>query len=175
MPWEIDPHYTSVEFSVKHLMIAVVKGRFPQVSGTFHLDPQHPTTSWVKAQIKMDSIYTGFPQRDAHLRSADFFEAVKYPISTFESTEVKPVNSNSFLVQGNLSLHGVTRPVQFQAVYTGMNRDPYTEAYHAGFAASTTINRRDFGITFNQINKEGIILIGYDVLIEIHLEAAFLG
>lgn len=170
MVWEIDPFHSLVEFSTKHLMITVVKGRFPEVHGTIHLDPKCPEKSWVKAHVKTTSITTGVPQRDAHLRSADFFEVARHPTITFESTKVELVGQNRCLLYGNLSIRGVTRVVQFRAEYTGRSQDQFTDAWRVGLFAATVIDRRDFGMMFDQV-KTGIALVGYQVLIEINVEA----
>ncbi len=173
MAWEIDPFHSTVEFSATHLMINAIKGRFSEWGGTIHFDPQRPENSWVKARVSTASIWTGVAQRDAHLRSAAFLEVVRYPTMIFESTHVELVDRNRGIVSGNLSLHGVTRPIAFHAEYTGINRDSLTDAWHAGVQATTTIDRRDFGMTFDQINA-GVILVGYKVHIEIHAEASLI-
>ncbi len=170
MSWEIDPFHSLVEFSTKHLMIATVKGRFPEVHGTIHLDPKHPEKSWVKANVKTASITTGVPQRDAHLRSADFFEVTRYPTIAFESTKVELVGQNRCFLYGNLALCGVVRVVQFRVEYTGRSQDQFTDAWRVGMYAATVIDRRDFGMMFDQV-KTGIALVGYKVLIEVNAEA----
>ncbi|MBO0795191.1 MAG: YceI family protein [Ktedonobacteraceae bacterium] len=171
MAWEIDPMHSTVEFSVRHLMINTVKGHFPNVRGTIHLDTKYPELSWVKAQVEAASISTFAPQRDAHLRSADFFEVARYPTITFESTLIKPVSPNRCYLNGNLSLHGQTRPVTFAVEYTGHNRDMYTDAWRIGLSAVTVIDRRQFGITYNPEYVGGGLIIGNEVRIEIHVEA----
>ncbi len=162
MSWEIDPTHSVVEFSVVHLMISTVKGRFSDVSGTLHLDPKEPEKSWVKA-----------PQRDAHLRSADFLDVSRFPNITFESTRVKLLDQHSSLVEGNFCIRGISRPVTFQVKYTGRNQDLLTGAWRIGLTARTNIDRRDFGMTFNQGTAESL-LISYQTHIEIHMEAVWL-
>jgi polyisoprenoid-binding protein YceI len=174
MAWEIDRFHSLVEFSVQHLKVATVRGRFTEVQGTIELDPQNPERSWVKAQIITNSIHTGAPQRDVHLRTADFFEIAKYPTIGFESTQVKHIDKNRFIVGGNLSLHGIKRPVQLRAIYTGISQDMLTEAWRVGLRANTVIDRRNFGMTFNQ-NKAGVILVGYEIYIDIIIEAVMVG
>ena len=173
MAWEIDPAHSLVEFSVAHLMISVVKGRFMDLSGSMYLDPQRPENSWVKVVVKSDSIQTGVPQRDAHLRSADFFSVAKYPTITFASTNVEVVDQNHSMLTGNLSLLGVTRSVPFRVEYRGLNRDPLTSAWRVGMCATTTIDRRDFGMTFDQQNG-GVFLVGYRIHLEINAEAVLM-
>jgi polyisoprenoid-binding protein YceI len=170
MLWKIDPFHSLVEFSVQHLKISTVKGRFTEVHGTLNLDIQHPEQSWVKAQIATNSIHTGASQRDAHLRSADFFEVAKYPTITYASSQVKAAEQNRSLVAGELSFHGVTRPVPLQVMYTGNGQDPMTDAWRVGLHGAATIDRRDFGISFNQ-EKGGISLIGYEIRIYMTIEA----
>ncbi len=173
MAWEIDPTHSLVEFSVAHLMISVVKGRFMDLGGSIYLDPQRPENSWVKVAVKSDSIQTGVPQRDAHLRSADFFSVAKYPTITFASTNVELVDQNHSMMTGNLSLLGVTRSVPFRVEYRGLNRDPLTSAWRVGMCATTTIDRRDFGMTFDQ-QTGGVFLVGYRIHLEINAEAVLM-
>ncbi len=170
MAWEIDPSHSSVEFSVVHLMITNIKGRFPEVSGTIHLDPKKPKNSWVKAKVQAASVQTGVPQRDAHLRSADFFDVSKYPTISFESTEVKLVDEHRCYLNGNFSLHGVTQVMSLQAGYTGVSQDLLTDAWRVGLFARTTIDRREFGMTFNQSKGENLLL-SYKVWLDINVEA----
>jgi polyisoprenoid-binding protein YceI len=173
MAWEIDPFHSLVEFSVSHLMISTVKGRFNHLRGTIHLDPKYPENSWVKAQIKSESIFTGVSQRDAHLRSADFFDVSRYPTINFESTRVNVVDSHRCLLDGNLSLCGETRPATFQVIYIGQAQDPTTNAWRVGLAALTSIDRREFGMVFNP-EAMGAVVIGYKIRIEANVEAVLM-
>lgn len=174
MSWEIDPFHTLVEFSVVHLMINIVKGRFREVHGSIFLDTQHPENSWVKAQVNTASIDTGVAPRDGHLRSADFFDVVKYPLITFESTSVQQTGEMTSIVTGNLCLHGVTRPVSFQAKFTGYVRDPETGGWRIGLSATTTIDRRMFDMHFSRL-VEGVALVGNEARVELHIEAVQMG
>jgi polyisoprenoid-binding protein YceI len=171
MFWEIDPFYSLVEFSVWHLMINIVKGRFKEVHGTIQLDPKHPEESKVKAQVSAASIDTGIAPRDGHLRSADFFEVAKYPMITFESSSIQQVGAKNALVTGNLTLHGITQAVQFQAELTGNMRDPDTGIWRIGLSAVTTLDRRTFNIQFQQPNSKNTVVIGNEVRIMLHIEA----
>src|SRR5579859_6261043 len=155
---EIDPFHTLVEFQVRHLMITVVKGRFIDMHGNINIDPNHLEASKVTTVINAASIHTGAPQRDAHLRSADFFEVIKYPTITFVSTQIQSAGQNRFLMNGNLSVHGVTRAVSLRVGYMGRTQDFTTQAWRMGLHAETLLDRRDFGITYNQ-NQAGIDLI----------------
>jgi len=171
MLFRIDPLHSLVEFSVQHLKISLVKGRFPEVRGDIVLDPQRPEDSSINAEVATASISTGAPQRDAHLRSADFFDAATYPSITFTSTEVKMADKTNCWLNGNLSLHGVTRPVVFQVTYTGVNQDPLSGAWRVGLFATTQIDRREFGMNFGPRIAEGIAVVGNEARIDIHVEA----
>jgi polyisoprenoid-binding protein YceI len=173
MIWEIDRFHSLVEFAVQHLNVATVRGQFTEVHGTIDLDPQQPERSEVKAQIMTGSVHTGAAQRDVHLRTADFFETSLYPTMAFESTAVKHLDSNRFIVEGNLTLHGVTRRVQLRTIYTGSGQDMLTDAWRIGLRAKTIIDRRDFGMAYNQ-DKAGVILIGNEVEIDIIIEAVLM-
>lgn len=170
MAWEIDPFHTLVEFSVVHLKINIVKGRFKEVRGSLHLDIQHPENSWVKAQVNTASIDTGVSARDGHLRSADFFEAVKYPTILFESTSVEQTGETTGIVTGNLTLHGVTRAVTFQAKFTGYTRDAETRGWRVGLTATTVVDRRNFDMYFNN-RVEGVAMVGNEARIKLYIEA----
>jgi polyisoprenoid-binding protein YceI len=167
---DIDPFHSLVEFQVKHLMITVVKGRFTDIHGNIDLNPKHLEASAIKAIINTASIHTGVPQRDAHLRSADFFEVVKYPMIAFSSTRIHTTGQDRCLMDGNLSLHGVTKSVSLRVMYRGRSQDFTTKAWRIGLYADTMLDRRTFGITYNQSNA-GIDLIGNEVYITINLEA----
>jgi polyisoprenoid-binding protein YceI len=170
MIFEIDPLHSLFEFSVKHLMISIIRGRFSEVDGTIDINTQNLMLSWIKAQARIDSIYTGVARRDAHLRSADFFDSSNYPYITFESKQVRSSDPNSGFVDGILTLHGISQPVSCRVSYLGQCRDPLTNAWRIGLAAITIIDRRAFGMQFNRI-EQGIALIGNEVQIEIHIEA----
>jgi polyisoprenoid-binding protein YceI len=170
MSWEIDPYNSLIEFSARHLMIATIKGRFNDVHGTIELHSQYPERSSVTAQIQTDSLNTGMAQRDAHLRSSDFFEVTKYPLISFKSTRIKVVGQNRAIIEGDLSLHGVTKSISLQTTYTGANPDPFTDAWRIAMHAVTVFDRRNFGMTFKQDYK-GITVIGYETRIELHIEA----
>ena len=172
MYWDIDPYNTLVEFSVKHLMINVVKGRFNEVQGSIYLDTQEPENSWVKASVNTASLSTGSEQRNMHLRSADFFDTEHYPIITFESTRVRRIGVQSGVVIGNLTIRGITHTVSFQTDFNGYARDPFSDGWRLGLLSVATIDRRMFGMHFNQVFDSGISLVGYDTRIELCIEAA---
>ncbi|HET8657275.1 MAG TPA: YceI family protein [Longimicrobiaceae bacterium] len=170
--WAIDPTHTTVEFSAKHMMITTVKGRFGQVKGEITLDADNPNESSVEAEIDAASIDTRTEQRDAHLRSADFLDVGNYPTITFKSTRVEGATrqqGEEFEVTGNLTIRGTTREVVLNAVYDGMGKDPWG-GERASFSASTKIDRRDFGLTWNQALEAGGILVGNDIKISIEVQ-----
>lgn len=166
--WAIDPAHSNVEFAVKHLMIATVKGRFAEVSGTLHLDEAQPEQSVVDVRIGAASIDTRQPDRDAHLRSADFFDVENHPAITFKSTRVTRVG-DEYRVDGDLTIHGATRPVSLRVNEEGRTRDPWGNE-RVGFSATTKINRKEFGLTWNQVLETGGIAVADEVKISIDLE-----
>lgn len=169
--WEIDAAHTLVEFTVDHLMINVVKGRFDEVQGKIHLDTRQPENSWVRAVVNAASISTGIAQRDEHLRSPDFFDTQRYPTITFESTRVRRTGPKSGTVTGQFTLRGITRTVSFQTEFSGYARDPLTNKWKMGLVAVGLIDRRMFDMRFHQVVDAGIAVIGHEARIEVHLEA----
>ena len=172
MAWEIDPTHSQVVFSVKHMMISTVKGHFNVLSGHLHIDEENAANSWVDAQVDATSIDTRDAGRDGHLKSPDFFDAEKYPNITFKSTKVEHVEGDEYKVAGDLTIHGVSKPVVFKAEYAGQGKDPWGGT-RAGLTVTGKIDRRDFGLTFNQNLETGGVLVGNDVKIEIDLEAIY--
>jgi len=168
MAWEIDPAHSEVLFSVKHAMITTVRGHFNVISGYLHIDEQNPENSWVDAQADTASINTRDERRDGHLRSADFFEAEKYPTITFKSKKVERTGDNEYNVIGDLTMHGVTKEVLFKAEYSGQGKDAYG-MQRAGLSAKTRVNREDWGLTWNAALEAGGVLVSKDVNIEIDL------
>ncbi len=170
MAWEIDPAHSEAQFAVKHMMFTTVRGHFNVLSGHLHIDEQHPENSWVDAQVDAASVDTRSDYRDNHLRSADFFDVEKYPTLTFKSNKVEHVKGNEYNVLGDLTMHGVTKPVLFKAEYAGKGKNPFGKVV-AGLSAKTKINRKDFGLNWNQALESGGVLVSDDVTIEIDLEA----
>jgi polyisoprenoid-binding protein YceI len=144
--WAVDPVHSEVSFVVRHMMVSKVRGRFDKFDATF-VTAEDPRQSTVTAQVDLSSINTGQEQRDAHIRSADFFEVVKYPEMTFVSTAIKP-DEEGFILEGDLTLKGVTKSVTFTLELNGFGPDAYGGT-RAGFSATTQINRLDFGVAFN--------------------------
>ncbi len=170
MAWQIDNTHSQVTFSVRHMMVTTVKGQFNVLSGKLEIDEQHPENSWVEAEVDAASIDTRDERRDGHLRSPDFFDAANYPTITFKSTKVEAVGDHEYRVSGDLTLHGVTRQVTFDAEYSGQLKDPYG-MQRAGLSAKATINRKDFGLSWDQALESGGVLVGDKVTIEIDLAA----
>lgn len=168
--WQLDPAHTLVEFAAKHLMITTVKGRFTDVSGTIHMDEANPAASSVDAVINAGSIDTRTDQRDAHLKSADFLEVERYPEITFKSTNVERAGDGQYRVTGNLTIHGVTKQVVLDVHDEGRTKDPWG-GERAGFSATTRIDRRDFGLTWNQVIESGGVVVSNEIRITIEVEA----
>ena len=167
--WSVDPAHSSVEFAVRHLMITTVKGRFTEVEGTVVLDEANPAASSADITVQVASIDTREAQRDAHLRSADFFDTEKYPTLTFRSSGVRDVSADGFKLVGDLTIHGVTREVALDVVHEGRARDPWG-GERAGYAATTKIKRSDFGLTWNQLLETGGLAVSDDVKISLDVE-----
>lgn len=172
MAWEIDAAHSQVTFSVRHMMISTVKGQFKVISGHLHIDEQTPANSWVEAQAETASIDTRDANRDGHLSSPDFFDAEKYPVITFKSTNVEHVRGNEYRVTGDLTMHGVTKPATFHAEYNGTGKDPWGQQ-RAGLTATTKINRKDWGLNWNQALETGGVLVSEEVKVEIDLSSVY--
>jgi polyisoprenoid-binding protein YceI len=166
--WQLDPAHTHVEFSVKHLMIARVKGRFAGVTGTVEMGAD-PAASTVDVVIDAASIDTREAKRDAHLRSADFFDVERFPTIAFRSREVRPTGAGDFSVVGDLTIRDVTREVTLEVTDEGRGTDPWGGA-RAGFSATAEIDRRDFGLTWNQALEAGGVLVGNEIRISLEVE-----
>jgi polyisoprenoid-binding protein YceI len=166
--WVIDPVHSEVGFSVRHLMLSKVRGRFAKFEGRI-VTPENPLDATVEATIELSSIDTNNPDRDAHLRSADFFDVDQNPVMTYRSTAVREVN-DGFLVEGELSLHGITRPVSLALQLEGiLESSPFGDT-RVGFSATTEINRSDFDINFG-IADAGNVGLGDKVQIALEIEA----
>lgn len=170
--WNLDPAHAVAEFKVKHMMISNVKGQFAKVTGTLTLDESDLTKSRVEATIEAATIETRDAQRDAHLKSADFFDVEKFPTLSFKSTRTTRVGDGELAVEGDLTIHGVTRKAIFAVEGpTPATKDPWGNA-RVGISATTKINRKDFGLTWNSALETGGILVGEEV--SITLEAEFI-
>jgi polyisoprenoid-binding protein YceI len=167
--WEIDPAHSSIEFSVKHMGIANVKGRFTDFQGTIEVG-EDAWSAKARGTVKVASIDTGDEKRDEHLRSADFFDVDKFPQMTFESTRVEPIDDDSTRVFGNLTMHGVTREIKLELIFQGTDTDPWGNE-RAGAEIVSCLLRNDFDMQFNQALGSGNMLVGDKVSITIDLSA----
>ncbi len=171
--WTLDATHSSVELAVKHMMFTTVRGRFKDVKGTIVVDEANPANSNVNVEIAAATLDTGVADRDAHLRSADFLDVETHPTLTFRSKRVEGSFANEgdkFRVIGDLTIRGVTKEVVLDATYEGTGVDPWGGT-RAGIRATTKIDRREFGLTWNQALETGGILVSNDVRIEIELQA----
>lgn len=167
--WQIDPAHSNVEFAVKHLMISTVRGRFGDVSGTVTSDGTTPAGSHVVARLGAGSIDTRQAQRDQHLVSADFLDVEHYPEITFVSTTITPTGDDEFTITGDLTIRGVSRQITLEATSEGRGKDPWG-GERAGFSATGKIDRRDFGLTYNQALETGGVVVGNDLKLTIDVE-----
>lgn len=167
--FNIDPAHTSVGFAVRHLMITKVRGRFPAVTGTISVPSGSDVPEAVDVTIDGSSIDTREPQRDEHLRSADFLDVGVYPSITFRSTKITGT-PEAFKIYGDLTIHGTTHPVVLEATFEGRANDPWGNL-RAGYEAHATISRKDFGLTWNQMLEAGGVAVGDEVRIELGIEA----
>jgi polyisoprenoid-binding protein YceI len=168
--WQIDAAHTNVEFSVRHMMIATVKGRFSDVYGSIIADPDDPASGSVDVTINTASLDTGNDMRDKHLRSGDFFDAERFPNIRFTSTSITTAGNGRFRVTGDLTIRDVTRAVTLDAEFYGVHPDPYGGA-RAGVHVSAEIDRTEFGLTWNQAIEGGGVVVGPKVKIALDIEA----
>lgn len=167
--WTIDPSHTRIGFSARHAMVTTVRGQFTQFEGTAHIDSANPANSKVSVAIKGESIDTGNADRDAHLRSGDFFENETYPDVTFVSTSVER-DGEDWAVTGDLTIKGVSKPVTVVFEPNGTAKDPFGNT-RAGFEGTATINRKDWGISWNAALETGGVLVSDKVKLEFDVSA----
>ncbi len=167
--WIIDDSHSLIHFTVRHMMISKVRGRFDRFSGTIAADEQNPANSAVNVQIEAASINTRDAKRDAHLTSPDFLDVVRYPYITFVSKRIEVLDESHGRITGDLTIRGVTREVTLDVEYNGQARSPWGTV-SAGFHAHTTINRKDWGLTWNMALETGGVLVGDEVEIDIEVE-----
>jgi len=168
--WKIDPAHSSAEFKIRHLMISNVKGHITGITGDLTEHATDASLSSIEATLDVGTVNTNDAQRDGHLKSADFFDAEKYPKITFKSTKVEPKGPGEYAVSGDLTIHGVTKPVTLAVEGpTPPQKDPWGNT-RIGLAATTKINRKDFGLTWNAALETGGIMVGEEVHIAIELE-----
>lgn len=166
--YKVDLDHTSVGFKIRHLL-SNVQGNFREFEGTVDYDPAKPQDMKVEATVKAASIDTNVAPRDKHLRSKDFFDVEKFPTLTFKSTKFTPEGENKGKLEGNLTIHGVEKPVAFDVEIHGVAKDPWGNI-RAAATATTKINRKDFGLTWNQAVETGQLLVGEEVLITLEVE-----
>jgi len=167
--WQLDPYHTQVEFSAKHLGMMTVRGQFTEVSTTGDIDPEHPENSSVEATISTASIRTNNEARDNDLRSSNFLEAEKYPTIHFKSTGITPAGPDHYTLTGDLTIKGNTRPVALQVTKYGEFNDPGMMGHRIAYSATTKINRKDFGLSFNAI-LDGRLVVSEEIQIQIEGE-----
>ena len=168
--WEVDSAHSSIDFSVRHMMISRVRGTFHDFEATVEADPNDLTTADIQVSVDVASIDTRNEDRDNHLKSADFFEVEKYPKMTFQSTNIVKKGGSEYDLTGDLTLHGVTKPVTFSATFEGVAKDPWGNEV-AGLSAKGKIKRSDFGLTWNNTLETGGVLVGDEVDISLEIEA----
>lgn len=180
--WIFEPGHTAAEFSARHMMVSNVRGHFKNVEGKLEVDPDDPTDVAVEATINAKEIWTGEPNRDAHLRSADFLDVDNYPEITFKGQDAVFISENEFQLTGDLTIRGVTRGVTMDIRYLGQWDTPFWEdgvdkgpLKRAGFSARTRINRHDFGVSWNDTLDKGGVVVSDDVDITIDVEALLEG
>jgi polyisoprenoid-binding protein YceI len=168
--WRIDPAHSRLGFSTRHAMVTKVRGAFNDVDGVINVDVDEPTNSSVSVTIKVASIDTRNAQRDEHLRTNDFFDAPHYPEITFVSKRIDQVEENSFIVNGDLTIRGVTKEIAVPIEFIGIETDPFGNM-RAGFEGSRRIDRKDFGVNWNAALDSGGVLVSDRILLEFEISA----
>ena len=168
--WNIDPVHSGVQFTIRHMVVSKVRGRFGKYNGAVQLDEGDIARSVVEVTIDASSIDTGAPDRDVHLRSPDFFDVEKFPVIRYRSKRIERLGGDRFRIIGDLTLREVSREVALEVEYLGRSKDPWGNE-RAGFTAKASIDRKDFGLRWNQVLEAGGVLVGDRVEIEIDVEA----
>src|SRR5438093_8238465 len=169
MSWTVDPMHTQVEFSAKHMGLMTVKGHFTKVRAAIDLNEDDFTASSVEATIDTHSLITNDARRDAHLKSPDFLDVERFPTITFKSTRIERAAHDEYKMTGDLTIRNVTRPITLAVVYSGQAKDPMG-GVHAGFSAHATINRKDWGLTWNVALETGGLLVSEEVRLALEVE-----
>lgn len=169
MSWNIDPIHTHLNFSARHMMISTVRGEFKRFTGSVNFNPDNPEATTTEITIDVNSVDTGVEDRDNHLRSADFFDVENYPHMTFKSTGVEVIDATHAKLAGDLTIRGVSKPVTLDVEYFGTGKTPFG-TMAAGFSATTKVNRKDWGLTWNVALETGGILVGDEITINIEAE-----
>ena len=168
--WQIDPQHTSAQFAVSHMKTSTVRGRFNKTFGTVKWDGRDFASASVEIVVEVASIDTGVPERDAHLRTADFLMVEKYPTITFKSVKIEPASPGRLKMTGNLTIRGVTKRVVLDVAGPSEPVKGEDGAIHVGASATATIDRRDFGLAWNRVLEAGGLFVGYQVAISIDIE-----
>ncbi len=168
--WEIDTGHAAANFSIKHLTISSVNGTLGDVTGKVEVDDKDVTKSKIEASIDVKGINTKQGKRDDHLRSPDFFDVEKFPAVTFKSTKIEKGEGSKLKITGDLTMHGVSKPVVLDGELTAEVANPFSGAKTRGFSATTTLNRKDFGLGWNKALEAGGLLVGDDVKVAIEAE-----
>lgn len=168
--WTIDPHHSTIGFAVKHMRFTTVHGRFDDVAGTIRFDPDDLARSGVDVAIQTASVNTGVGPRDSDLRSAKFFDVEHYPVATFHSTRVEG-DAGRFTIHGDVTIKGITRPIALAAEYQGRDVNP-SGVEVAGFEATARLNRKDFGLGWNQALESGGVLVGDEITLDFEIQAS---
>ncbi len=169
MTWQIDYSHSSVNFTARHMMISKVRGRVETWEGSVNLNLDNPAETAVSVTVDLSSVNTRDPQRDGHLVSPDFFNVAEYPTMTFQSTRVEKIDADTAKLIGDLTIRGITREVVLDVEYAGEAKSPWGTT-SAGFSASGSLNRKDWGLNWNQALETGGVLVGEKINIEIELE-----
>ncbi|MFM7015585.1 MAG: YceI family protein [Bacteroidota bacterium] len=169
--WNVDPTHSNVKFSVSHMVISEVEGSFTGFDGTLDAPGADFNNATINFSVNIGTINTNSEQRDGHLKSADFFDAAKYPTMTFKSTSFKKTTGNNYQLVGNLTIKGVTKKVTFDVTYGGTVKDPYGNI-KAGFKAKSSIKRMEYGLTWSTLTEAGGMVVGDDVAILLNIELA---
>lgn len=167
--WTLDPTHSELGFKIKHLMITNVSGNFTSFQAEAETEGDDFTRAQVSLTADMSSISTHNEQRDAHLRNADFFEVEKYPSLSFKSTRIEKTDEDNFIVHGELTMKGITKPVQLQVEYSGVTKDPWGNQ-RAGFTISGKIKRSDWGVTFNTVLETGGVALSEEVKVQAEIQ-----
>lgn len=168
--WVLNEAHTAAEFCVRHMMITYVRGHLKNIGGRLVFDADHPEGGSVEVSIDAASLWTGEPERDAHLRSEDFLDVANHPRIEFRSTRVAPAARNEYRVSGELTIRGITRPVTLDVRYLGQGRSPFDDT-RAGFTATTRLDRHDFGVSWNSDMQDGGVVVGDEVFVTLDVEA----
>ena len=169
LKWEVDPAHSGIYFDIRH-MFSTVRGQFEHFSGKMMIDEEDPSASTVSFEVKVDSVNTNIEERDAHLKGKDFFEVDKFPVMKFKSTSVKHVKDRDYLLEGNLTIKGITRKMTLPFKYLGKIENPMKPgAFVSGFECKFTINRLDYNVGDESFYKKGLIAKDVDITITLEL------